>query len=103
MVTKTYQPAYLGDSSDSSDSNDPSDSSDSSDSCDRSDPSPFFSKNLFSKKKNLQENFFHKNKIHKKIHKINVTKYLWLPKKCFHNKFSLIYFFAQLIFFIIFF
>ena len=68
MVTKTYLPSNLCDSSDGSDSSDSSDScdssysSDSSDSSDRSETNkPFSPKNLFITKKNVQF-FFHQKK-----------------------------------------
>ena len=50
MVTKTYLPSTLWDSSDSSDSSDTCNSSDISDSSDSSDQKTFFTKTLFSQK-----------------------------------------------------
>ena len=58
MLTKTYLPSNLCDSSDSSDSNDSSDSCDSSDRSDSSDSSEqkghFLFTNYFSRKKSLK-------------------------------------------------
>ena len=63
MVTKSYLPTYLCDSSDGSDSresSDRSDSSDSSDSCDRSDQKTLVTKTIVHKKNVffVKNNFF---------------------------------------------
>ena len=59
IVTKTYLPSNICDSSDSSDSRDISDISDSSVSCDSSAKNNFFTKNLFfHTQKITQKNLF---------------------------------------------
>ena len=59
MVTKTYLPSNLCDSSDNSDSSDSCDSSDSSDSIDSSDQKNFFfSQKKTYQKKNSKKTFF---------------------------------------------
>ena len=69
MVTKTYIPSNLCDSSDSSDSNDRSDSSDSTDSSDSSDSSDRKKeKTIFHKKK--ISHCFHQQKFYLKTQKI---------------------------------
>ena len=57
MVTNTYLPSYLCDSSDGSDS---SESSDNNDSCESSDQKNLFTKTTFHQKISLPKNFFTK-------------------------------------------
>ena len=66
MVTKTYLPSYLCDSSDVSDRSDSSDSSDSSNSGDSSDHKTLFTKTIFHKKTFLPNNLFTKKPVHQK-------------------------------------
>ena len=58
MVTKTYLPSFICDSSDGSDSSDSSDSSDNSDISDSSDQKTFTTKNFFHIKTIFSQFFF---------------------------------------------
>ena len=80
MVTKSYLPSYLCDSSDGSDSNESSLSSGSSDTCESSDKKTLVTKTIFHAKKTVlskktyQKTFF-KKKIGFTNHCLSIKKY----------------------------